>query len=152
MSWKPADDYASRPVAILGGGILGRRIAACFVSIGHRVVIYDPAEAARASAVVYVHDNIATYLAISRGRRGTCEATDRLSPAVGEAWLVVEAVPEILSAKVDVFRQLETYAPDDCILASNSSSFRSGELLGEVALATKQRVLNTHFMMPPQVT
>ena len=62
-----------------------------------------------------------------------------------------EAVPEILSLKESTFADLEKYAPNDCILASNSSSYKSGELVGKVSDDTKARVLNTHFMMPPEV-
>ncbi|KAH0023022.1 NAD(P)-binding protein, partial [Aureobasidium melanogenum] len=52
--------------------------------------------------------------------------------------------------KEDTYRDLEKYAPKDCILASNSSSYKSGDLLGKVTDQTKARVLNTHYMMPPQ--
>ncbi|KAF9771293.1 hypothetical protein IL306_011072 [Fusarium sp. DS 682] len=55
--------------------------------------------------------------------------------------------PEKLSIKEDTFLTLEQQAPADCILASNSSSFMSRELLGKVKESTKARVLNTHFMV-----
>lgn len=151
MSWSPPKDYASRPITVLGGGVLGRRIAACFVSVGWHVIIRDPSEKSRAEATDYIRDNITDYLAISHGHEGKYEATEDFDLAVKNAWLVIEAVPEVLAIKTDTFLALEKQAPKDCILASNSSSFKSSELLGKVADSTKQRVLNTHFMMPPQV-
>ncbi|RFN52411.1 hypothetical protein FIE12Z_3342 [Fusarium flagelliforme] len=150
MARSPPKDITSRPVTVLGGGVLGRRIAACFASAGWHVIIRDPSETSRADAVAYIEANITDYLAISHGKKGSCEATGSFNAAVKDAWLVFEAVPEKLSIKEDTFLALEQEAPADCILASNSSSFMSRELLGKVKESTKARVLNTHFMMPPQ--
>lgn len=72
-----------------------------------------------------------------------------LAEAVKDAWLVFEAVPEVLSIKTDTFHDLERYAPADCILGSNSSSYKSSEMLSKVKPETKKRILNTHYMMPP---
>ncbi|KAF2492816.1 hypothetical protein BU16DRAFT_620137 [Lophium mytilinum] len=55
-------------------------------------------------------------------------------------------VPEILEAKLDLMVQLDQLARPDCVLATNSSSFRSSEMLESVEL--KNRVLNTHYMPP----
>lgn len=51
--------------------------------------------------------------------------------------------------KIDTFADLEVHAPQDAILCSNSSSYKSGEMLEKVSEATKKRILNTHYMMPP---
>lgn len=131
--------------------MLGRRIAACWVSAGWHVRVRDPSEKSRNDAIAYVEENINTYLALSHGEKGHCEAFEDLETAVKDAWLVFEAVPEILSLKEDTFLALEKFAPSDCILASNSSSYKSSELLSKVTQSTKERVLNTHYMMPPQV-
>lgn len=73
-----------------------------------------------------------------------------LDDAVANAWLVIEAVPERIDLKTSTFAELEAKAPSDAILASNSSSYRSSEMLSAVRLeATKQRILNTHYYMPP---
>jgi 3-hydroxyacyl-CoA dehydrogenase len=151
MPWSVPNNYKSRPVVVLGGGVLGRRIAACWVSAGWHVRVRDPSEKSRNDAVAYVEENIDTYLALTHGKKGDCDAFADLEAAVEDAWLVFEAVPEILSLKEDTFLDLEKFAPDDCILASNSSSYKSSELLSEVTQSTKERVLNTHYMMPPKV-
>ncbi|RGP60858.1 hypothetical protein FSPOR_10359 [Fusarium sporotrichioides] len=150
MSWNIPADYQTRPVVVLGGGVLGRRIAACFVSAGWHVIIRDPSEQSRKDAIDYIRDNITAYIAMSHGQEGTYEAIEDVETAVKKAWIVFEAVPEVLSLKTHTFHDLEKFAPPDCILASNSSSFKTSEMLDEVQDATKQRVLNTHFMMPPQ--
>lgn len=64
-----------------------------------------------------------------------------------DAWLVFEAVPEKLGIKVSTFADLEAHAPDDCILASNSSSYKSSELVEKMSDKAKTRVLNTHYMV-----
>lgn len=74
-----------------------------------------------------------------------------LADAVADAWLVIEAVPENLGLKIATFAELEAAAPDDAILASNSSSYKSSEMLEKVGEATKARILNTHYYMPPDV-
>jgi 3-hydroxyacyl-CoA dehydrogenase len=151
MTWEIPQDYKSRPVVVLGGGVLGRRIAACWVAAGYHVIIRDPSEKSRNDAVDYVEQNIATYLALTRSPAGSYEAVEDIQAAVKDSWLIFEVVPEILGLKEDIFFDLEKHAPQDCILASNSSSYKSSELLGKVTDSTKTRVLNTHYMMPPQV-
>lgn len=151
MAWSLASDYTQRPVVVLGGGVLGRRIAACFVGAGWHVIIRDPSQKSRDDAIAYIGENIATYVALNHGHEGKVTAVEELQEAVKDAWLVFEAVPEVLSIKETTFVDLEKHAPKDCIFASNSSSYKTSELVGKIRDETKQRVLNTHFMMPPQV-
>lgn len=152
--WSPPEDYHDRPVCVLGGGVLGRRIAACFVAAGYHVRVRDPSAKSRADAVQYIKDNLSSFLSnLPRlpNREGTYEAIENFAAAVKDCWIVFEAVPEVLPLKESTFADLEKMAPEDCILASNSSSFKSGDLLSKVKERTKTRVLNTHYMMPPKV-
>ncbi|GME37420.1 hypothetical protein GTA08_BOTSDO08520 [Neofusicoccum parvum] len=149
-SWTPPESYATRPVAILGGGVLGRRIACCWASAGYTVHIRDPSEQQRADALAYIRDNVTSYAAVTGcAQPGGALAFADLPAAVANAWLVFEAVPEILSLKTATFAELERHAPGDALLCSNSSSYKSGEMLGEVSAPTRPRILNTHYMMPP---
>jgi 3-hydroxyacyl-CoA dehydrogenase len=52
--------------------------------------------------------------------------------------------------KLATFAALDLLAPKDAILATNSSSYKSSEMLGSVSEATKSRILNTHYYMPPK--
>lgn len=152
--WSPPTNYENRPICVLGGGVLGRRIAACFVAAGWQVHIRDPSAKSRDDAVHYITENLSSFSALVPTQPkspGGCEAFEDLAAAVKDCWLVFEAVPEILTLKEATFADLEKHAPKDCILATNSSSFKSGELLSKVKESTRTRVLNTHFMMPPQV-
>lgn len=149
--WQEPSKWAQRPVCVLGAGVLGRRIAACFIAAGYEVRIRDPSEHARSQAQGYLHSNINSFTALTNRDAGPFKATEDLAAAVADCWLVLEAVPEILALKEDTFHDLEKQAPEDCILATNSSSYKSSELLSKVSDQTKSRALNTHFMMPPEV-
>lgn len=90
-------------------------------------------------------------LARARGPVGPGEvsATDDLQAAVDGAWLVIEAVPERLDVKTPLFGRLDRLTPADALLATNSSSFASRLVTGEVPQEHLGRVFNMHFAMPP---
>jgi 3-hydroxyacyl-CoA dehydrogenase len=58
--------------------------------------------------------------------------------------MVIECIPEIKSAKIDLLGQLDRLCADDTITATISSSCRSNDLLGKVSESGRVRVLNTH--------
>jgi 3-hydroxyacyl-CoA dehydrogenase len=139
-----------RPVAVLGGSVLGRRIACTWAAAGWTVNIQDPSDEQRNAAIHYVEHNISAYAeAIGNSSSGKAIAFSDLEAAVKDAWTVIEAVPENLQIKIDTFGELAKLTKDDCLLASNSSSYKSSGMLEKVEEATKKRILNTHYMMPP---
>ncbi|GKT64916.1 3-hydroxyacyl-CoA dehydrogenase [Colletotrichum tofieldiae] len=115
-------NYNDRPVAILGGGVLGRRIACIWASGGYDVQVREPDTKQHQPCVDYVKQNIDSYPASGRRRPGTIEVFQDLEAAVKNAWLVIEAVPERIQIKIDTFAELEAKAPADAILASNSET------------------------------
>jgi 3-hydroxybutyryl-CoA dehydrogenase len=149
MSVNVPTDFASRPVAVVGAGTLGRRIALMFAARGAEVRIYDLAESQRQAAVDFVSQNVPS---VAEGLTGVVpgrvSAEADLAEAVDDAWLVIEAIPERLELKVQMFGQLDELAPADAILASNSSSYASRLFLDKVH--HPERVLNIHFYMPPK--
>ena len=123
MSFNVPTDFPSRPVAVIGAGTLGRRIALMFAAHGAEVKIHDLAEAQRKAAVDYVSQNLPELADRLTGAvPGEVSAEADLAKAVHDAWLVVEAVPERLALKKQIFGQLDELAPADAILASNSRS------------------------------
>ncbi len=120
-----------------------------FAAHGSEVKIYDLAEAQRHAAVDYVSQNLPALADRLTGVvAGEVSAEADLAKAVHDAWLVVEAIPERLELKKDVFGQLDELASADAILASNSSSYASRMFLDKVQ--RPERVLNIHFYMPPK--
>ena len=149
MSFTIPTDYASRPVAVVGAGTLGRRIALMFAAHGAQVAIYDLAEAQRDAAIGYVTQELPVLADKLPGvRPGQVRAEADLAEAVCNAWLVVEAIPERLELKKQMFGQLDELSAADAILASNSSSYASRMFLDKVH--HPERVLNIHFYMPPK--
>jgi 3-hydroxybutyryl-CoA dehydrogenase len=149
MSFNVPTDFASRPVAVIGAGTLGRRIALMLAAHGAEVNIYDPAKAQREAAVDYVTQSLPALADRKSGVvPGQVSAQADIAEAVRNAWLVVEAVPERLELKQQIFGQLDELAAADAILASNSSSYASRLFLDKVH--HPERVINIHFYMPPQ--
>jgi 3-hydroxybutyryl-CoA dehydrogenase len=149
MSFNVPTDYASRPVAVIGAGTLGRRIALMFAAHGAQVRIHDLAEPQRQAAVEYVSQNLPALAdRITGVVPGRVSAHADIADAVYDAWLVIEAVPERLELKIQIFGQLDVLSAPDAILASNSSSYASRMFLDKVH--HPERVLNIHFYMPPK--
>jgi 3-hydroxybutyryl-CoA dehydrogenase len=153
MSFQVPADLADRPVAIDGAGALGRRIASVYVAGGTDVRVYDVAPGQSEAALAYVADNldrVRTALGLpSDAEPGEIAAFEDLTEAVRGAWMVVEAVPERLDLKRQVFGRLDQVAEPDAILASNSSSLPTSQLIDEVQ--HRGRVLNTHYQQPPEL-
>ncbi|KAE8134689.1 hypothetical protein BDV38DRAFT_156985 [Aspergillus pseudotamarii] len=144
---------SSRPVVVLGAGVLGRRIASVFLAGGYDVHIRDPSPQALSDASSYIDSHLQEFIAHTPSQRtgGTYQTFTEIPAAVSDAWLVVEAVPEKLPLKISTFAEVDRNAPADCIIASNSSSFKSRFMLDEVKPERRDRVLNMHFTMPPAI-
>ncbi|MGI5335924.1 3-hydroxyacyl-CoA dehydrogenase family protein [Streptomyces sp. CA-181903] len=148
MAFTLPTDIRNRPVAVIGAGTLGRRIALMFATQGGLVRIYDKSRQSGEAARSYVEQHVAEVAAgIEGGAAGRVAVTDDLTEAVLDCWLVVEAVPERLDLKKEIFGQLDGAAPSDAIVASNSSSYATSEFIDRVQ--HPERVLNMHFYMPP---
>ncbi|GAA1303556.1 3-hydroxyacyl-CoA dehydrogenase family protein [Streptomyces sanglieri] len=149
MAFTVPADVENRPVAVIGSGTLGRRIALMFATRGGEVRIYDKSKEAGEAARAYVAENVAEVASgIEGGSPGRARVTDDMAEALAGAWLVVEAVPERLDLKKSIYGELDRLADPDTILASNSSSYPTSQFIDEVK--HPERVLNMHFYMPPK--
>jgi 3-hydroxybutyryl-CoA dehydrogenase len=134
-----------RPVAVIGAGTLGRRIALMLVAGGTRVQLFSRSADSREAARRFVEE----HPMVASGSTGKLVLFDALEPAVAGAWLVIESVPEDLELKRRIFGDLDRLADADAILATNSSSYPSSELVD--AVECPERLLNVHFQMPPEL-
>ena len=133
-------------VVILGGGTMGADIAAIFAAGGHAVDIVQRSGARR--------DTLAPRFMRSLAQLGAAPAAPVVRESLREvSWrgvgIVVESVRENLTLKQRLFAELDTLAPVEVILASNSSSFPISQIAA--GLHTRQRMLNLHFFMPAHV-
>jgi 3-hydroxybutyryl-CoA dehydrogenase len=144
------EDIRNRPVAVIGAGTLGRRVALMLASRGGTVRIYARRAEQRAAATAFVTENLPKLLADRGfGEVGVAVGAASLEEALDGAWLVVESVSEKLEVKIPLWGQIDRAAPPDTIFATNSSSYPS-RLMAE-NVRDKARLCNTHFYMPPQV-
>ncbi|MEE9095154.1 3-hydroxyacyl-CoA dehydrogenase [Pseudarthrobacter phenanthrenivorans] len=125
-----------KTLTVLGAGVLGSQIAFQAAFHGFAVTAYDVDEDALAKA----RDRFTRLAAIYRAQvagasEGKTEAalanlrlTADLGDAVVDADLVIEAVPELLELKRDVYRKLAELAPAEAIFATNSSTLLPSDL------------------------
>ncbi|KAJ7749381.1 3-hydroxyacyl-CoA dehydrogenase-like protein [Mycena metata] len=151
MPYAPPMSLEGKPFVVLGAGTLGRRIAMMWLTQGEVVHLCDPNEKALSDASQYIRENLEDVIAahVPKGKPGTLALFQDRSEAMKNAWIVVEVVPEILSLKVSLLGELDAILPDDCILASNSSSYTGSEMFEKIK--NRERFVNTHYYMPPQV-
>ena len=113
MAYALPSDVDERPIAIDGAGTLGRRIAAVYAAAGTDVHLFDVSAEQRDAAKAYVSqhlDETRRLLGLDDMRTGRVEVFDDLAAALRGAWMVIEAVPELLDVKQQVFAQLDELA------------------------------------------
>jgi 3-hydroxybutyryl-CoA dehydrogenase len=143
------ESIRNRPVAVVGAGTLGRRIALMFATRGGTVRIYARRAEQLGSATQYVTEALPKVLQDRGfGEPGVATATTSLTEALDGAWLVVESAPEKLEIKVPLWGQIDEAASPETIFATNSSSYPS-RLMAE-KVRDKTRLCNMHFYMPPE--
>jgi 3-hydroxybutyryl-CoA dehydrogenase len=150
MSAPKAEEITGRPIAVIGCGTLGRRIALMAGTREGEVRIFDQDHRSLDDGLKYVGEALPALVASIPGAvAGQVRPATDLAAAIRDAWLIVEAVPERLNIKRQVFAQLDAVAPQDAILATNSSSYPSSQLIDQVA--RPERLLNMHYYMPPEL-
>ncbi|MBD0323897.1 MAG: 3-hydroxyacyl-CoA dehydrogenase family protein [Aldersonia sp.] len=139
-----------RRAAVIGTGTMGPGMGAVLARQGIGVTLYDVSaeQLEKAKAGVGLAESVLDRLEAPRAGGGSVRYTHDLPDALDGVDFVLEAVPERLELKRKIFAQLEQAAPADAILATNSSSYASRPIVA--GLSTTERMLNTHFYMPPQ--
>lgn len=143
-------------VTVIGAGTMGNGIAHVFAMHNYDVVLCDISEEALDRGIATITKNLDRMVAkekISEQDKsdtlGRITRKTDLASAVSEADLVVEAATENEDLKLKIFKQMDENAPDDCILATNTSSIS----ITKIASATQRpaQVIGMHFMNPVPV-
>ncbi len=135
-------------VGVIGAGLMGHGIAYRFAAAGHEVGVFEPSAELRGTLSKRLRA-IADLLGDDPACLDHVSAHDQLAPAVWDASFVVEAAPEKLALKQQIFDDLEANVAADTILASNSSAIQSTEIGRH--LKHRERVVGTHFWNPPHL-
>lgn len=133
-------------IAIVGAGLMGHGIAAVYAIAGHDVAVFDTDPASLAS----LRQRVAAILADlgeDEAALARVRPVDGLPATVADADIVIEAASERLPVKQAIFAELERHAPRLALLASNTSVIPIGRIAAQ--LATRDRVLGTHWWNPP---
>jgi 3-hydroxybutyryl-CoA dehydrogenase len=135
-----------KPVAVLGGGLMGAGIAQVFAGAGYKVRVYEPFDEVRATVTSRIADNLRMIGADDSVVAAVSVDSD-LAAVVSAVGFVTEAVPEKLELKQSLFADLVRHAPRDAILASNSSVIPITKIAE--GLDTAERMVGTHWWNPP---
>jgi len=140
-------------ITIIGSGVMGSSIAQSFAVSGYNVTIIDVKEEFLLRAQYRIFDNLS--LLVEEGKITEPEkamalaslvySTD-LEEAVKEADFIIEAIPEVIEMKWDLFNTLEEFMKPDAIVASNTSTFPITRLMEKAGFA--ERMIITHFFNP----
>lgn len=135
---------------------MGNGIAHVFAQHGFKVTIVDVSLAQLDKAIATIGKNLDRMVAKEIIRKELKEETlanisieSNLIEGVKDAELVVEAATENVELKLKIFEQLDTYAPKEAILATNTSSISITKIGATTGRAGK--VIGMHFMNPVPV-
>ncbi|MBT2559073.1 3-hydroxybutyryl-CoA dehydrogenase [Hymenobacter sp. ISL-91] len=143
-------------VAVIGSGTMGNGIAHVFAQHGFAVALIDINQPALDKGMATIGKNLDRQ--VSKGSLAEADKTatlgrittyTSLSEGVLQADLVVEAATENVELKLNIFREIDQYAPEQAILATNTSSIS----ITRIAAVTKRptQVIGMHFMNPVPV-
>ena len=143
-------------ISVIGAGTMGNGIAHVFAQHGFKVTLVDVSYNQLERAMVTIGKNLDRMVAKEIIRKELKEETlanitiqSNLIEGVKDAELVVEAATENVDLKLEIFQQLDKFAPKDAILATNTSSIS----ITKIAAVTNRdaRVIGMHFMNPVPV-
>jgi 3-hydroxybutyryl-CoA dehydrogenase len=142
-----------RSIAVIGGGTMGRGIAYVSAAAGFKTVLNDISEDLLQKAHVQIRRDLEKGVEIGKMSTGLMEETLSrldlqvdLERTVRDADLVIEAAPEKLELKLDLFQRLDRMCGPDAILASNTSALSITEMAA--ATSRPQRFIGMHFFNP----
>ena len=132
-------------VAVLGAGTMGHSIANNFASHGIEVNLYESFENVRATVKDRIRGELEVMVAENYFTEDVIEKTlehihlyAELEPAVRDVDFVIEATPELIDLKRELFGQLDQYCKPETILASNTSSLKLFDMTSTVSEERKK--------------
>jgi len=144
---------SNRTVAVIGAGTMGAGIAQICAQAGWETRLFDVfpegLEAGMGRIDAFWDKGIARGKTTSEQKEEwskNLSACSDLAGAVADVDLVIEAVPEILDLKQQIFAQLDQLVPSNAILGTNTSGLKISDIAG--ATSRPEMVIGMHFFNP----
>ena len=140
-------------IGVLGAGTMGSGIAQLAARSGARTLLHDPFPEALARGIAGAEDGLRKEMVKGKLKEeDAAAASERLEPAedlaaFADCELVIEAAPERLELKHEIYARLSEIVSEQCVLATNTSSL----LVTAIATGAShpERVVGMHFFNPP---
>ena len=144
-----------KKIGVIGAGTMGHGIAESFAMFGYNVNLYDTnaIQLEKALNEIKAEQQLLVEEAFISAEKAAATLenisihTD-LQTAVKDRDYVIEAAPENMELKQNLFKQLDGFCPSHTILASNTSSLSLEPMMALVSEARKQRMMVCHWYNP----
>ena len=148
-----AAPHEIKTIAVIGAGIMGRGIAHAAALGGYQTILEDILPASLRKAETEIRSNLDKAVELGKVKKDDAEAAlsrlqyaGSVEEAARAADLVIEAVPEEMESKIEIFTLLDKICRPHTILASNTSSLSVTEIASVTYRAPK--CLGMHFFNP----
>lgn len=140
-------------IAVIGAGTMGNGIAHVFAQNGYNVNLIDISEKSLNKALITIAKNLDRLIKKEKITKQEKQQTlnhikkvSNLENGVKNANLIIEAATENIDTKLSLFEKIDQFAPENCILATNTSSISITKIASKTKRADK--VIGMHFMNP----
>ena len=140
--------------SVVGAGTMGHGIAQILATSGYEVYLYDLTDEILKNALDRIRQSLEKFQ--SKGIVKDVEEimlrikpTTSLEEALRGSAIVIEAAPEEINLKKEIFRKAEALSPEAELLATNTSSLPITEI--SEGLSKREKVIGLHFFNPPQL-
>ena len=144
-----------KKIGVIGAGTMGHGIAESFAMFGYNVNLYDTnaIQLEKALNEIKAEQQLLVEEAFISAEKAAATLENNsihtdLQTAVKDRDYVIEAAPENMELKQNLFKQLDGFCPPHTILASNTSSLSLEPMMALVSEARKQRMMVCHWYNP----